>query len=188
MSLFHKLFLAYFPRVPPAWQLAVLAFALLVFLLCVWRGARLSRCLALTALLSYCLLLLVMLVLARSARQESAVILAPFYSYRKIFAFTKGSFEWLCLDIFNCLLYLPLGLFYAAWRHISDKPPDRLPLYTAAFGFVLSLLIEILQYVLRRGVFEPDDLLHNTLGALLGALLWHGAVVILARCKRRFHP
>lgn len=38
-------------------------------------------------------------------------------------------------------------------------------------GFGLSCVIEVSQLVFKRGLFEFDDILHNTLGALLGALL-----------------
>ena len=52
----------------------------------------------------------------------------------------------------------------------------------------LSLLIETLQYLLRRGVFELDDLLHNTLGTLLGALLWQGGAALASQIQRRRDP
>ena len=38
-------------------------------------------------------------------------------------------------------------------------------------GFGLSCVIEVSQLVFRRGLFEFDDIFHNTLGALLGALV-----------------
>lgn len=199
MTHFLTLFRAYFPHISRLWQLSVLAFGVLVFALrfCTGkrrsRGERLGRAAAFSALLTYAFLLLVMLVLARRTRQSPSVILDPFYSYRKILAHTAGSFEWLCLDLFNCLLYLPLGLFFAAWtgarrsggrRHAGRFLPGR----AAALGFLCSLLVETLQLVLRRGVFELDDLLHNTLGAALGALLWQGAAALSGFLKRRFHP
>ena len=194
MTHFFTLFRAYFPHISRPWQLAVLLFCVLVFALrfCTGkrsRGGRLGRA-AFSALLSYVFLLLVMLVLSRSGRSEPSAILDPFYSYRKIFAFTPGSFEWLCLDVFNCLLYLPLGVFFAAWRQSGDiDEKGRGTLWRAAArGFALSLLIETLQYLLRRGVFELDDLLHNTLGTLLGALLWQGGAALASQIQRRRDP
>lgn len=36
-------------------------------------------------------------------------------------------------------------------------------------GFLVSLLIEVLQFTFALGTFECDDLIHNTLGAVIGA-------------------
>lgn len=35
-------------------------------------------------------------------------------------------------------------------------------------GFGLSLCIEITQFITKRGTFEIDDLINNTMGALIG--------------------
>jgi glycopeptide antibiotics resistance protein len=37
-------------------------------------------------------------------------------------------------------------------------------------GFLISLTIEILQLVTKRGLFEFDDIFHNTLGVAIGEL------------------
>lgn len=187
MTQFIALFLDYFPRVPPGWQAAVLGFCLLAFCLG-WlggrreaNGARIARALSLSALLGYAFFLLVMLVLTRRTQRSPSVILDPLYSYRKILARTPGSFEWFCLDVFNCLLYLPLGVFCAAWRQSRRAPGRSSALRAALLGLALSLLVEALQFTLRRGVCELGDLLHNSLGALLGALLWLGASRLVRR-------
>ncbi|HIQ86925.1 MAG TPA: VanZ family protein [Candidatus Scatomorpha gallistercoris] len=44
-----------------------------------------------------------------------------------------------------------------------------------ALGALASLLAETLQYVIRLGIFDVDDLLNNTLGTLCG--------FALARCR-----
>jgi glycopeptide antibiotics resistance protein len=38
----------------------------------------------------------------------------------------------------------------------------------ALLGFLTSLSIELLQLVLKRGLFEFDDMFHNTFGVILG--------------------
>lgn len=38
-------------------------------------------------------------------------------------------------------------------------------------GILLSGCIEVLQYVLERGLFEWDDIIHNTLGLVVGGEL-----------------
>ena len=42
-------------------------------------------------------------------------------------------------------------------------------------GIVVSFGIEILQLVLKRGLFELDDIINNSLGCMMGAVL--GSVV-----------
>lgn len=58
---------------------------------------------------------------------------------------------------------------------------------TVLVGFLTSLAIEIAQYVFALGYSDIDDLLMNTLGAFLGALVarafgprWHKVWISLA--------
>lgn len=39
---------------------------------------------------------------------------------------------------------------------------------TIASGVSISLFIELLQLVTKRGLFEFDDIIHNTLGVIIG--------------------
>ncbi|MBQ1410546.1 MAG: VanZ family protein [Oscillospiraceae bacterium] len=59
----------------------------------------------------------------------------------------------------------------------TDAPPRSFPLLqTAVWGFLLSLGIETLQFVLGSGISELDDLILNTIGAVMGyglACLWY---------------
>lgn len=72
----------------------------------------------------------------------------------------------------NIAWFVPLGM-YLKWRGKS--------FFTCtAGGLALSLLIEAAQFVLGCGITETDDLLLNTCGAALGALLWS----LLHRLKR----
>jgi len=40
--------------------------------------------------------------------------------------------------------------------------------WTALMGFVLAVLVEVLQLYLKRGLFEYDDIMGNTIGMLIG--------------------
>ena len=62
-------------------------------------------------------------------------------------------------DVFlNILLFVPIGLLVGGWKGLI-------------FGFSLSCGIEFAQYFCRIGYCEIDDVLHNTLGAGIGALI-----------------
>ena len=38
-------------------------------------------------------------------------------------------------------------------------------------GVLISGTIEVLQFVLRRGLFEWDDIIHNSLGCMIGCMI-----------------
>lgn len=69
-------------------------------------------------------------------------------------------------NMLNVVIFVPLGIYaeilYERW--IMGK---KLLLF-----FSLSLLIEALQYMLRIGAFDVTDLITNTVGAVLGLMLF----------------
>ena len=66
----------------------------------------------------------------------------------------------------NVLGFVPAGFFIPIlWKN------KRGFLFTVCVTFQMSLLVEILQLVLRVGSFDVDDLLLNTLGGILGYVL-----------------
>lgn len=81
---------------------------------------------------------------------------------------TLGSGAWVgeCL---NLALYLPFG-WAAAHR---QNETDWLPLlWVVLLGLALSLVCEAAQYLTGRGWADINDVIFNTVGAALGALLW----------------
>lgn len=72
----------------------------------------------------------------------------------------------------NIAVFVPSGFFLGEWLASSNRTGSwrRGGLVTlAAFG--LSLCIECLQLVLHVGFFEVTDLVMNTLGGFVGALI-----------------
>ena len=82
--------------------------------------------------------------------------LLPFHSYAEIL---KGEWRPLLENIGNVVLFIPLGVALK-WSGVRDMKKA---------GFLASLLIEVLQFTFALGTFECDDLIHNTLGAVIGA-------------------
>lgn len=67
----------------------------------------------------------------------------------------------------NVLLFIPYGyLLPMVWEKVRGWWKCIL------LGFSTSLLIELLQLVSARGVFQTDDMITNTMGALIGYLLF----------------
>jgi len=63
----------------------------------------------------------------------------------------------------NILLFLPLGLLAALIVGRGHRPV----LWATIMGLVLSLVIEVAQYIFVVGYSDVDDLLTNTAGALV---------------------
>ena len=73
--------------------------------------------------------------------------------------------------LINILMTVPVG-FTAAM--LAEKH-RFITAFTA--GFILSVSIECLQLILKRGLFEFDDIIYNTAGAMIGC-----AVFQILRC------
>ncbi len=66
----------------------------------------------------------------------------------------------------NVLIFIPAGFFIPIlWKN------KRGFLFTVCIAFEMSLLVELIQLITRVGSFDVDDLLLNTLGAIVGYLL-----------------
>lgn len=95
-----------------------------------------------------------------SGGQELSLI--PFHTY--ITVFSGGQRELIRSAFMNVLLFYPGGLLTASLL------PRKKRVWILVTFCLLSIAVEAGQYVLRLGVTETDDVLHNTLGALLGLL------------------
>ena len=88
--------------------------------------------------------------------------LVPFADLVNVFIADKRAFIYLFFG--NILWFVPFGFLM---KRITNMTVARIIL----LGFLLSLCIETMQLIFGTGVFEIDDLLLNTVGALLGAVL-----------------
>ncbi len=72
----------------------------------------------------------------------------------------------------NILLFIPVGILAGKW--VGKRG--------IWFGIGLSSAIEIVQLISHRGLFELDDIIHNTLGTILGYLI----LLVLHRLTEQF--
>lgn len=95
------------------------------------------------------------------------MILTPFWSYWEAFR-PGGNPEMLRANLMNVLLFLPGGLL------LGELLPRRWSwqkaLLAFAFSLSLSVGIETAQALFELGLAETDDVIHNSLGGLLGSL------------------
>lgn len=109
-----------------------------------------------------------MTVIGRTPGTEFAFRFQPFGSY--IEAFREGDVEVLLQIIMNVVMFVPIGLFLPCCFEKFEK--NKVLLLTA---FVCSGGIELIQGIMRIGMFELDDVLGNVIGAEVGFLIWWGS-------------
>ena len=109
-----------------------------------------------------------------------AVVYSPFWSYVSVWR--DGDMAVLHEIILNVLLFVPIGFL---WGLQSSKRPKKWQrLSTIILGVSLSAVIELLQYCFKKGCVEVDDVIHNTLGCLVGFVLWRGCAKLRDNQKR----
>lgn len=69
--------------------------------------------------------------------------------------------------ILNILLYYPLGYLLPFLFHKLK------PKHVILIGCLCSVATEVTQYLLKIGWCETDDVIHNTLGTVIGVWIWH---------------
>lgn len=128
-------------------------------------------------LCEYFFLVLCVTIFCRPGSLDHSCRLIPFVAYIKFFTTDKS---YLPLEILeeismNILFFLPVGVLLGCiditWRRVICVASS------------LALVIEILQYVMCKGCCETNDVIHNTLGALLGFLLMRWTINILEKLK-----
>jgi len=95
--------------------------------------------------------------------------LVPFEEIRRFIIYrnyvSAGAF---LLNLFgNLLVFFPIGFLVPIWR-LEKTGCIRIIIY----AFLFSLCIETLQLITKVGVFDVDDLMMNTVGGLIGWLIY----------------
>lgn len=130
-------------------------------------------------LIMYLVVVIGVTLLLRGGYYGNDIIRPLFYSYRDAWVHWSAA-SWRNI-IFNFCMFIPLGFwlptglsfFRRFWR-------------TYLAGFVFTLLIETVQLITRRGIFEWDDVFGNTVGAMIGyGLFMLGCFWWVAASKRK---
>lgn len=148
----------------PAW---VYNIALGIFVggsvLLIRGGKKGKKLIVLLFLLAYYLLLLCSTVIFRETKPTLQYGLHPFWHYE---AFRQGRLLLLPELVMNVLAFIPIGFaFCLIFRRIRWWQ-------VAMCGMGLSIGIEFLQWVFKRGCADIDDVIHNTLGCIIGCCLY----------------
>ena len=100
-------------------------------------------------------------MLSRGSVWQGSAQLHLFYSYREAWNSFSAT-EWRNI-ILNILLFVPFGFLLP---FVSKYFKTFWKTYLAGLGF--TLVIETVQFLLKKGIFEVDDIFNNFLGAVIG--------------------
>lgn len=110
-------------------------------------------------LVEYVILIFCSTVLFRTTSESQGYNYHPFWSYAAI---EEGRVELIPENVMNVVVFVPVGILLGAgfrsmtwWKVLM-------------IGGGVSVSIEAMQFFLKRGFSEVDDVMHNTLGCLIG--------------------
>ena len=160
-KLFRQYFLYFCRSVPVEWyERGLVFFCIVAVVLVGWLGWEKGwRKVAALLLVEFVFFIFGSTVFFREALTMARYDYTPFWSYKEIL---NGRDDLLVENIMNIAIFLPTGLLLGmtsrkmTWRKV------------VMIGGFFSVLIEILQYVFQRGLSEVDDIMHNTVGCLIG--------------------
>lgn len=138
--------------------------------MCIWikydKHSRTQNLLSAFVMCLYVMDVLFITILRQDLLETQTSVLIPGKAYGAILTESWiGSGKYVAQALIgNVLLFIPLGLF------LTKKMKVKHCFWTVGLiAFCLSLGIEIMQYEMRVGTFEADDLIHNTWGAVMGS-------------------
>lgn len=124
-------------------------------------------------LVEYLFLLLYLTVFVRNTQAEWTYNLFPFWSYQAI---REGRDDILVQVIMNVLAFIPIGFLLGTFKGLKCWR-------VLLVGLCFSILIELLQLVLKRGLTEIDDVVHNGVGCMIGYWAFVGFRKMAASCS-----
>lgn len=78
----------------------------------------------------------------------------------------------------NILIFIPLGLYVGILFKKLNSAQKIFSFFTVSFTF------EILQFILRIGAFDITDIINNTLGGIIGLILFKGLTKVLGDARK----
>lgn len=114
-------------------------------------------------LINYLMFLMFLAVLGRRSWDYDRINLEAWYSYRDVLI--TGDRKMALQIVANIAVFIPVGVLGSLATEHRRFPKGLL------LGVGVSLCIEILQYLLRCGTAEIDDLISNSIGTLLGCTM-----------------
>ena len=109
-------------------------------------------------LTGYVFLVICTTIIFRECYSEARYALIPFDTYESLYI------KRIAQIILNVILFVPIGLFGGVTIKEFKK--------VALCGLILSVVIETTQLITKTGICSTDDVIHNTIGCVLGYLVY----------------
>lgn len=161
---------ALLPLLPKVMMIAFVILGIIALLYVLYRKKGGKRTFSITQLAAGCLLIMwfglvmILTTFSRGANFEGWVNVRLFSGY--LSAWNQWSLSEFQLIIFNMMMFMPLGfllpLLFMRMRRFT-------PVLLASL--IVTIGIELIQMLSGRGIFELDDIFHNTLGSVAGYLI-----------------
>ena len=151
--------------------LSVFCLGLVVFI--AWKGLKTGlRYSATLLLVEYIFLLFCSTVFFRTTSELRKYDFHPFWSYDRP--------DLLIENIMNTIVFIPVGMILGSLLRVkgsstSEATKSMTWLMVAIIGCGISVTIESLQFFFMRGFSEVDDVMHNTVGCLIGWFMVKGS-------------
>lgn len=85
----------------------------------------------------------------------------------------------------NIIVFMPVGIFTLVFLNIRKKKNGFI--VGAIVGLVFCMCVEVTQYILSVGIFDVDDLILNTLGAIVGVFFYYKVLKIIEKRGGRYN-
>lgn len=168
------------------YEMLLCIFCIGLIILVVWKGKKIFHLLSWLLLVEYSLLLYSSTFFFRETQGERLFRFELLWSYSAPSMIPE--------NIMNVVVFIPIGLLLgivlqSSWfkAHESQKKQNRIRnvwLISIGIGLLMSLSIEALQFTFKRGSCDVDDIINNTLGAMIGATFWLVARVLWLKRMR----
>ncbi len=106
-------------------------------------------------------------ILFRAKHAVRVVKLVPFGTIIDFLSRDAVSYIFIISNLLgNVVLFIPLGIYLELFN------PDKEMKVNVFWGFLVSLIVEIIQYIGKLGVGDIDDVILNSLGGYIGVVIY----------------
>lgn len=132
-----------------------------------WKGFKIGfRYSAVLLLIEYIFLLFCSTIIFRPTGETRQYDFHPFWSYDRP--------DLLVENIMNVIVFIPVGMILGSLLRVKGSW-----LVALLIGCSISITIEALQFWFMRGFSEVDDVMHNTLGCIVGYIMVKGSRLMM---------
>ena len=155
----------------------MLLIGLIAYMLYIRGKIRLVTLLSLPILAFYLSFVATITIISRQATFNPQYKLMLFWSYQAI---ASGEVDLTSQVLWNIVLFIPIGILLMLVLTCKYKW-----IIALVCGVILSSIIEVIQLITHRGLFEFDDIVHNSLGAMIGIGVYVVVLSLVKRLKRK---